>query len=157
MGETLGIEVIMLRGEIATIKINFYSSARVSSAFILSAVMERGLRAYLEVLRLVRRLPAEARPYYAKYARENFVNYRELYDPSSLPDLLRRAYNHSLWVLNKVSLCSSYLSFSLLLLLLFFCEKFLPFESQPASFLRMLQKAMGRGISLSQQKLLNVA
>ncbi|XP_020585145.1 LYR motif-containing protein At3g19508 [Phalaenopsis equestris] len=65
--------------------------------------MEKGLRAYMEVLRLVRRLPAETRPYYAKYARENFVNYRNLDDPSTLPDLLRRAYNHSLWVLNKYS------------------------------------------------------
>ncbi|KAK8964009.1 LYR motif-containing protein [Platanthera guangdongensis] len=63
--------------------------------------MEKGLKAYMEVLRLVRRLPADARIYYAKYARENFVNYRELEDPSALPDLLRRAYNHSLWVLNK--------------------------------------------------------
>lgn len=56
----------------------------------------------MEVLRLVRRLPPETRAYYSKYARENFVNYRELDDPSSLPDLLRRAYTHSSWVLSKV-------------------------------------------------------
>jgi hypothetical protein len=57
--------------------------------------------AYREVLRLVRRLPAETRPYYAKYARENFVNYRDL---SAADDLaaLRRAYTHSTWVLSKV-------------------------------------------------------
>ncbi|KAJ4773678.1 LYR motif-containing protein [Rhynchospora pubera] len=65
--------------------------------------MERALRAYMEVLRLVRRLPPETRAYYSKYARENFVNYRELDDPSSLPDLLRRAYSHSSWVLSKYS------------------------------------------------------
>ncbi|KAI0510006.1 hypothetical protein M5K25_010269 [Dendrobium thyrsiflorum] len=69
--------------------------------------MEKGLRAYMEVLRLVRRLPAETRPYYAKFARENFVNYRKLDDPSSLPDLLRRTYNHSVWVLKKYSVNES--------------------------------------------------
>ncbi|XP_072974131.1 LYR motif-containing protein At3g19508 [Typha angustifolia] len=66
--------------------------------------MEKGLRAYMEVMRLVRRLPAETRPYYAKYARENFVNYRELDDSTSLSDLLRRAYTHTTWVLNKYSI-----------------------------------------------------
>ncbi|KAK8916393.1 LYR motif-containing protein [Platanthera zijinensis] len=35
----------------------------------------------MEVFRLVRRLPADTRMFYAKYARENFVNYRELEDP----------------------------------------------------------------------------
>ena len=64
--------------------------------------MERALRAYMEVLRLVRRLPRETRPYYAKYARENFVNYRELDDSASLDELLQRAYTHTTWVLNKV-------------------------------------------------------
>lgn len=64
--------------------------------------MEKALRAYMEVLRLVRRLPPDTRAYYSKYARENFVNYRELDDPSSLPDLLHRAYSHSCWVLSKV-------------------------------------------------------
>jgi len=61
-----------------------------------------GLRAYREVLRLVRRLPAETRPYYAKYARENFVNYRDLSADDDLAALLRRAYTHSTWVLSKV-------------------------------------------------------
>ena len=61
-----------------------------------------GLRAYREVLRLVRRLPAETRPYYAKYARENFVNYRDLSADDDLAALLRRAYAHSSWVLSKV-------------------------------------------------------
>jgi hypothetical protein len=61
-----------------------------------------GLRAYREVLRLVRRLPAETRPYYAKYARENFVNYRDLSAAGDLAALLRRAYTHSTWVLSKV-------------------------------------------------------
>ncbi|XP_064941512.1 LYR motif-containing protein At3g19508-like isoform X2 [Musa acuminata AAA Group] len=59
--------------------------------------MERALRAYMEVLRLVRRLPRETRPYYAKYARENFVNYRELEDSASLDELLQRAYTHTTW------------------------------------------------------------
>ena len=67
--------------------------------------MQRALRIYGEVLRLVRRLPADSRPYYAKYARENFVNYREVdaNDSAALDELFLRAYNHSLWVLNKVS------------------------------------------------------
>ncbi|CAA6655582.1 unnamed protein product [Spirodela intermedia] len=67
--------------------------------------MKKGLQAYAAVLRLVRRLPAEARPYYAKYARENFVNYREVDagDGEQLDELLLRAYNHSLWVLSKYS------------------------------------------------------
>ncbi|XP_057788197.1 LYR motif-containing protein At3g19508 [Salvia miltiorrhiza] len=65
--------------------------------------MQKVLRAYGEVLRLVRRLPEDSRPYYAKFARENFVNYREV-DPNddvAVDELLRRTYNHSLWVLNK--------------------------------------------------------
>ncbi|GJN14098.1 hypothetical protein PR202_gb00880 [Eleusine coracana subsp. coracana] len=61
-----------------------------------------GLHAYREVLRLVRRLPADARPYYAKYARENFVNYRDLSADDDLAALLRRAHAHSAWVLSKV-------------------------------------------------------
>ncbi|XP_076951296.1 LYR motif-containing protein At3g19508-like [Bidens hawaiensis] len=67
--------------------------------------MHRALRIYGEVLRLVRRLPADSQPYYAKYARENFVNYREIDgdDPAALNDLFLRAYNHSVWVLNKYS------------------------------------------------------
>ncbi|CAI0472120.1 unnamed protein product [Linum tenue] len=66
--------------------------------------MRKALRIYGEVLRLVRRLPKDTRPYYAKYARENFVNYRELdaNDDTSPDELFHRAYNHSLWVLNKV-------------------------------------------------------
>ncbi|KAG9440390.1 hypothetical protein H6P81_020555 [Aristolochia fimbriata] len=65
--------------------------------------MDRALRAYMEVLRLVRKLPQETRPYYSKYARENFVNYREVEDPMALDELLRRTYNHSIWVLQKYS------------------------------------------------------
>jgi hypothetical protein len=70
--------------------------------------MEKALRIYGEVLRLVRRLPQDTRPYYAKYARENFVNYREFdaNDPKALDELFHRAYNHSLWVLNKVFIFS---------------------------------------------------
>uniref|UniRef100_A0A2N9JAF8 Complex 1 LYR protein domain-containing protein n=1 Tax=Fagus sylvatica TaxID=28930 RepID=A0A2N9JAF8_FAGSY len=71
--------------------------------------MEKALRIYGEVLRLVRRLPQDTRPYYAKYARENFVNYREFdaNDPKALDELFHRAYNHSLWVLNKYSVDQS--------------------------------------------------
>ncbi|PSS02674.1 LYR motif-containing protein [Actinidia chinensis var. chinensis] len=67
--------------------------------------MHKALRAYGEVLRLVKRLPKDTRPYYAKYARENFVNYRDLdpTDSNSLRELLTRTYTHSLWVLNKYS------------------------------------------------------
>ncbi|GAA0174177.1 hypothetical protein Leryth_004308 [Lithospermum erythrorhizon] len=71
--------------------------------------MLKVLSAYGEVLRLVRRLPADTRPYYAKYARENFVNYREV-DPSdsqTLQELLKRTYTHALWVLNKYSVDES--------------------------------------------------
>ncbi|XP_038679259.1 LYR motif-containing protein At3g19508-like isoform X3 [Tripterygium wilfordii] len=71
--------------------------------------MKRALSAYAAVLRLVRRLPEDTRPYYAKYVRENFVNYRdvEVSDPKSLDELFHRAYNHSLWVLNKYSIDES--------------------------------------------------
>ncbi|KAI9123933.1 hypothetical protein K1719_005233 [Acacia pycnantha] len=71
--------------------------------------MEKALRAYMGVLRLVRRLPRDTRPYYAKYARENFVNYRELdsADSTSLQDLFNRTYHHSLWVLDKYSVDKS--------------------------------------------------
>lgn len=68
------------------------------------AEMHKALKAYGEVLRLVRHLPQDTRPYYAKYARENFVNYRQFdsNDPNALQDLFNRTYTHSLWVLNKV-------------------------------------------------------
>lgn len=66
--------------------------------------MKKVLRVYGGVLRLVRLLPADTRPYYAKYARENFVNYREVdQSETSLDELFQRAYNHSLWVLKKVT------------------------------------------------------
>ncbi|KAM1120391.1 hypothetical protein ACFX13_045250 [Malus domestica] len=47
--------------------------------------------------------------YYAKYAREDFVNYREVKasDDQALHELFLRAYNHSLWVLNKYSVDES--------------------------------------------------
>ncbi|XP_035542613.1 LYR motif-containing protein At3g19508-like [Juglans regia] len=59
--------------------------------------MEKALRVYGGVLRLVRQLPKDTRPYYAKYARENFVNYRDVdaNDPKALEELFHRAYNHS--------------------------------------------------------------
>ncbi|CAN6543619.1 unnamed protein product [Malus baccata var. baccata] len=71
--------------------------------------MEKALKIYAEVLRLVRRLPKDSQPYYAKYARENFVNYREVEanDDQALPELFLRAYNHSLWVLNQNSVDKS--------------------------------------------------
>ncbi|GAB4838826.1 hypothetical protein Ancab_028368 [Ancistrocladus abbreviatus] len=63
--------------------------------------MQKALRAYGEVLRLIRRLPQDSRPHYAKYARENFVNYRdvEANDAAALEELFNRTYTHSLWVL----------------------------------------------------------
>ncbi|KAL6525935.1 hypothetical protein OROHE_015459 [Orobanche hederae] len=71
--------------------------------------MQKALRAYGEVLRLVRRLPQDTRAYYAKYARENFVNYRDAdpNDTTALDELLKRTYAHSLWVLNKYSVDES--------------------------------------------------
>nr|GMC83308.1 LYR motif-containing protein At3g19508 [Ipomoea batatas] len=65
--------------------------------------MKKALMAYKEVLRLVKRLPEDTRPYYAKYVRENFVNYREIdaNDSVSLHELLLRTYNHSIWILKK--------------------------------------------------------
>ncbi|XP_024021337.1 LYR motif-containing protein At3g19508 [Morus notabilis] len=69
--------------------------------------MEKALRIYGEVLRLVRLLPKETRPYYAKYARENFVNFRQLDASDDPSELFLRAYNHSLWVLNKYSVDES--------------------------------------------------
>ncbi|GMH16290.1 hypothetical protein Nepgr_018131 [Nepenthes gracilis] len=65
--------------------------------------MQKALRAYGEVLRLIKRLPKDTRPYYAKYARENFVNYRdvEANDKAVLDELFNRTYTHSIWVLNK--------------------------------------------------------
>ncbi|XP_009610038.1 LYR motif-containing protein At3g19508 [Nicotiana tomentosiformis] len=71
--------------------------------------MKKAIGAYREVLRLVRLLPKDTRPYYAKYVRENFVNYREIdsNDPNALQELLQRTYNHSLWVLNKYSVDQS--------------------------------------------------
>ncbi|KAE9606432.1 hypothetical protein Lal_00013992 [Lupinus albus] len=68
--------------------------------------MEKAVRAYAEVLRLVRHLPKDTRGYYAKYARENFVNYRHV-DSSTLHELFQRTYHHSLWVLNKYSIDQS--------------------------------------------------
>lgn len=66
--------------------------------------MKKAISAYGEVLRLVRRLPEDSRIYYAKYARENFVNYRQVdpNDATALQELLSRTYKHSLWVLKKV-------------------------------------------------------
>uniref|UniRef100_A0A6N2L5X7 Complex 1 LYR protein domain-containing protein n=1 Tax=Salix viminalis TaxID=40686 RepID=A0A6N2L5X7_SALVM len=71
--------------------------------------MQKALGVYGQVLRLVRRLPKDSRPYYAKYARENFVNYRDAdaNDTQFLDELFLRAYNHSLWVLNKYSVDES--------------------------------------------------
>ncbi|KAJ6896333.1 hypothetical protein NC651_022521 [Populus alba x Populus x berolinensis] len=71
--------------------------------------MQKALGVYGQVLRLVRRLPKDPRPYYAKYARENFVNYRDVdaNETQFLDELFLRAYNHSLWVLNKYSVDES--------------------------------------------------
>ncbi|KAF5188849.1 Lyr motif-containing protein [Thalictrum thalictroides] len=71
--------------------------------------MKRALSVYGEVLRLVRKLPKDSRPYYSKYARENFVNYREVEpnDPKELDELFNRAYVHSTWVLKKYSVDQS--------------------------------------------------
>ncbi|KAL9267511.1 DNA repair protein REV1-like protein, partial [Drosera capensis] len=68
--------------------------------------MQKALRAYGEVLRLIRRLPKDTRQYYAKYARENFVNYREVDaadGDAALDELFARTYAHSIWILNKYS------------------------------------------------------
>lgn len=76
--------------------------------------MKKALMAYKEVLRLVKRLPEDTRPYYAKYVRENFVNYREIdaNDSVSLHELLLRTYNHSIWILKKVRTLPSLLFFA---------------------------------------------
>ncbi|KAG5254132.1 LYR motif-containing protein [Salix suchowensis] len=57
--------------------------------------MQKALRVYGQVLRLVRWLPKDSRPYYAKFARENFVNYRDVdvNDTQFLDKLFLRAYN----------------------------------------------------------------
>ncbi|XP_042489307.1 LYR motif-containing protein At3g19508 [Macadamia integrifolia] len=67
--------------------------------------MEKGLRAYGEILRLVRRLPKDTRPYYSKYTRENFVNYRDAdpNDANALDEIFNRTYVHATWVLSKYS------------------------------------------------------
>ncbi|XWS39899.1 hypothetical protein CRYUN_Cryun18bG0094200 [Craigia yunnanensis] len=39
--------------------------------------MKKSLGVYAQMLRLVRCLLKDSRPYYAKYVRENFVNYRD--------------------------------------------------------------------------------
>lgn len=98
--------------------------------------MEKALRIYGEILRLVRRLPKDTRPYYAKYARENFVNYREVdaNDSKALDELFQRAYNHSIWVLNKVlfpPFLSSYICFAILIFSSWFVDPigvFLPLQ-----------------------------
>ncbi|RWR81397.1 LYR motif-containing protein [Cinnamomum micranthum f. kanehirae] len=69
--------------------------------------MERGLSAYRAVLRLVRRLPPDTRPYYSKFARENFVNYRQVDNTNAIQDLFQRAYAHSTWILQKYSVDQS--------------------------------------------------
>lgn len=63
--------------------------------------MKDVLKAYRRILRLTNLLPAESRGYYRNYARENFVNYKDETDPQVVQALLRRAYDHSVWVLNK--------------------------------------------------------
>ncbi|KAL5707159.1 hypothetical protein ACHQM5_025244 [Ranunculus cassubicifolius] len=71
--------------------------------------MKKALSVYGEMLRLVRKLPKDSQPYYAKYIRENFVNYREIdsNDPNALSDVFNRAYIHSCWVLKKYSVDQS--------------------------------------------------
>ncbi|KAI3986979.1 hypothetical protein MKX01_039914 [Papaver californicum] len=72
--------------------------------------MKKALSVYGEVLRLVRKLPKDSRPYYSKFARENFVNYRQvdtITDPNILDELFNRAYNHAIWVLKKYSVDQS--------------------------------------------------
>ncbi|KAK8964339.1 LYR motif-containing protein [Platanthera guangdongensis] len=56
--------------------------------------MEKGLMAYMEVLRLVCQLPADTRMYYDKYARESFVNYRELEAPIRKKKVALLSYLH---------------------------------------------------------------
>ncbi|KAE8008053.1 hypothetical protein FH972_004601 [Carpinus fangiana] len=71
--------------------------------------MDKGPRVYLEILRLVRRLPKDTRPYYAQYLRENIVNYPKIFSTrdEGMDELFRRAYDHSIWVLNKYSVDQS--------------------------------------------------
>jgi hypothetical protein len=68
--------------------------------------MKQALRIYAAVLRLVRLLPPETRSYYARFARENFVTYRDEEDAIAIADLFDRSYNHSCWILTKVHLLS---------------------------------------------------
>lgn len=78
------------------------AKAEQQSSHLASAAMKDVLKAYRRILRLTNLLPAESRGYYRNYARENFVNYKDETDPQVVQALLRRAYDHSVWVLNKV-------------------------------------------------------
>ncbi|CAN6476390.1 unnamed protein product [Victoria cruziana] len=64
--------------------------------------LDKALRAYRGVLRLVRKLPKDSHSYYAKFVREDFVNYRDVGDPAALEELFRRTLSHSCWVLKKI-------------------------------------------------------
>ncbi|CAI5507482.1 unnamed protein product [Closterium sp. NIES-64] len=59
------------------------------------------LHLYRRILRLARRLPADARPYYAQYARENFAAFRDESDAERAADMTRRGAEHTKWVAQK--------------------------------------------------------
>ncbi|KAB5520718.1 hypothetical protein DKX38_025037 [Salix brachista] len=106
--------------------------------------MQKALRVYGQVMRLVRRLPKDSRPYYAKFARENFVNYRDVdvNDTQFLDELFLRAYNTPCGFSTRpfISMSSSTASFLSAAPPISAALPFLLLSSSPLSWLGLLQR-----------------